>query len=263
MNLQLVFENTGDYIDLIDTNQELVNYYVDSVNKTNTNKFTIDNTKLLDNIKYLQECLADVDSFFVTKLKNTTFSKFLNIDLYNQNILNNLHMVWVKLLIEYKHIPTLLSKTDSKLLKKFNDINNTIHYLETINFKFKNFDTYRMWFCNNIFGNKIINFNRYNVSIKFNNLGRNTYNKWEIYDQNVLDSDTNDFSLLSGELLLKTTRPYTQEAPKEYNEWCKANSLPVIGDTVGLGNFKQSVEQVQSILHRNIKLESNSIIIKV
>jgi len=263
MNLKLVFENTNDSIDLIDTNRELVNHYVDSVNKTNTNKFTIDNTTLLDNVKYLQECLVDVDSFFVTKLKNTSFSKFLNIDLYNQSILNNLHMVWVKLLIEYKYIPTLLSRTDSKLLKKFNDINVTIHYLETISFKIKNFDTYEMWFCDNIFGNNIIDFNQYNVSIKFNNLGRSTYNKWQIYDQNVLDSDTNDFSLLSGELILTTTRPYTHEAPKEYTKWCKANGTAIIGDTIGLGNFKQSVDQVQSILYRNIKLESNSITIKV
>lgn len=263
MNLQLVFEHTGDCIDLTESNRELVDYYLESLNKTNKNKFILNNTDLVDRVKYLKKCITDIDNFFVTKLKNTALSKFLNIELYNQNNLNTLHREWVKLLIENKNIPTLLNKIDSKLLTQFNDINHLVHFLEHKKFRLKNFSTYEMWFCNNIFSNSVIDFNSYNISIEFNNLGRNTYNKWEIYDQNVLDNDTNDFSLLSGELILKTARPYTREAPNEYIEWCKRNSVPVIGNTIGLANFKQSVDQVQRILFRNIERESNTITIEV
>jgi hypothetical protein len=172
-------------------------------------------------------------------------------------------MVCVKFQIENPSMSTMLEKIDNNLLTKFRDINNILHEIESTKFLISNFNDYKMWSCENIFQSSIIDFNSYNLSINFNNLGRSTYNKWINHDDNAYDSDTNDFTTLSGELILKTSKAHTQTAPIEYIEWCQKHNVSAIGHIIGLGNLVQSTESAQEILSRNIQIESNGITIKV
>lgn len=252
MDFNLVFTKSGDTIKLVSHNADLVNYYIESLNSNNSNNFTISNDTLLNDIEYLKKCIIDIDNFFLTKFKFTTFSEFVGANLYNQTLLNKIHRVWVEFQIDKEKIISLLSKVDNKLLKKFKDINNTLHSIESAKFKITNFES-KIWSCKNIFSTKIIDFNNYNVKIVFNDLGRFTFDKWRFHDTNMVDIDTSDFKTLSGELELKTNRPYTSSAPETYVKFCADNNIDVIGRTVGLGNFVQSVEVVQEILYRNIK----------
>lgn len=250
--MDLIFNKSGDSIELVHHNMELVNYYIESLNSTDSNNFVIFNNTLINDIEYLKKCIIDIDKFFLRKFKFTTFSEFIDTELYNQTILNKIHRVWVEFQIDKEKIITLLSKVDAKLLKKFRDINNTLHSIESTKFKITNFDN-KMWSCKNIFGTDIIDFNNYNVNIEFNDLGRFTFDKWKFYDANLIDKDTSDFKTLSGELVLRTNRPYKSSAPETYVKFCADNNIKAIGHTVGLGNFVKSIEEVQEILYRNIK----------
>lgn len=253
MNHNLVFIKSGDSIQLVHHNMELVNYYIESLDSTNKNNFTISVTTLIDNIDYLKQCIIDIDKFLISKFKFNTFSKFVDIELYNQLVLNEIHKVWVNFQLEKASIITLLHKVDDELVKKFRDINNILHNIESVKFKLVNFDSHNIWSCKNIFGTDIIDFNNYNVKIEFNDLGRITYDKWRNHDTNINDSDTSDWETLGGELILRTNKPFETDAPKIYKTFCKNNNIPIIGHTVGLGNFVQSVEVVQEILYKNLK----------
>ena len=232
---------------------ELINYYIESLDSTNKNDFTISSTTLLDNIDYLRQCIIDIDKFLISKFKFDTFSKFINVKLYNQLVLNEIHRVWVKFQLEKARIITLLYKVDNALVQKFRDINHILHNIESVKFNINNFDGNNMWSCKNIFGTNIIDFNNYNVKIEFNDLGRSTYDKWKNHDTNINDLDTNDFQTLSGELILRTNKPFQTDAPKTYRTYCKNNNIPIIGHTVGLGNFVERTEVVQEILYKNLK----------
>lgn len=263
MNFNLVFTKSGDTIKLVSHNAKLVHYYIESLDSTNKNNFTIYDTTLIDNIDYLKQCIIDIDKFLISKFKFDTFSEFIGLPLYNQNTLNKLHMVWVKFQLHNERVIKLLYKADRTLLKRFRDINNILHDIEDTKFKVSNFNSFDMWSTENIFGTHIIDFNHYNVKLKFNNLGRSTYDKWKHYDKNIYDSDTNDYTLLSGELTLSTSQPYTQSAPLNYHKYCTSNNLSIIGNTIGLGNFVEDVNVVQDILYRNIKNGSDSITIQI
>tara|TARA_R110000851_G_scaffold56831_1_gene132769 strand:+ start:274 stop:1065 length:792 start_codon:yes stop_codon:yes gene_type:complete len=263
MQFGLVFDKTDDTIDFVSTNSDLVNYYVTSVNADDKNSFKIQNSELLSNIKYLQKCIIDTNDFFENKLKKNTFTEFVNANIYNQTILNRLHMVWVKFQIENPSISTMLEKIDNTLLTKFRDINHVLHKIESTMFVISNFNSYKLWSCENIFQSNIIDFNSYNLSINFNNLGRSTYNKWIYHDDNAYDSDTDDFTTLSGELILRTFKPHTRTAPLEYVEWCQTHNVLPVGYNIGLGNLVQPPQSAQEILHRNMQIESNGITIKV
>jgi hypothetical protein len=263
MDFKLVFTKSGDIIKLHTDNPDLLMYYIDSVNVSKRNNFTIYCKNFLDNLVYLKECILQIDEYFVNKFKFTHFTEFKDVPLHNQKVLNRLHMVWVKFQLQNPNITNLLYKIDQNLLVRFGDINNIVHDIESKKFKICNFDSYKMWSCENILGKNIINFNNYNVKIEFNNLGRSTYDKWKHNDNNIYDSDTNDYTLLSGELTLSTSKPYTQSAPLNYTKYCTSHNLSVIGNTIGLGNFVEDVNVVQDILYRNIKNGSDSITIQI
>lgn len=263
MQFSLAFDKTDDTINFVATNSDLLTYYVTSVNADDKNSFKIQNSKLFSNIKHLQKCIIDINDFFVNKLNKTTFTEFVNVNIYNQTILNRLHMVWVKFQIENPSISTMLEKIDNNLLTKFRDINHVLHDIENTKFIVSNFKSYKTWSCENIFQSSIIDFNSYNLCISFKNLGRMTYNKWINHDDNVYDSDTNDFTTLNGELILRTFRSHTRTAPLEYVEWCQTHNILPVGYNIGLGNLVQPPQSAQEILHRNMQIESNGITIKV
>ena len=76
MQFRLVFDKTDDTIDFVATNNDLLTYYVTSVNADDKNSFKIQNSELFSNIKYLQKCIIDTNDFFVNKLNFFCFFFF-------------------------------------------------------------------------------------------------------------------------------------------------------------------------------------------
>ena len=98
---------------------------------------------------------------------------------------------------------------------------------------------------------KILNFNRCNISLTSYNLGRQTFDKWWKYDDNVIDTDTNDHYTLSGRIRISLERPQTLAPPIEYVDWCKSNKIDVIGYRLGLGNFTANIDTQRDVFERN------------
>jgi len=253
MDFKLVFTKSGDSIQLVHHNADLVNYYIESLNSTNKNKFKLSNNDFINHINNLKSCIIDINNFFQSKFKISIFHEFVSMEVYNQHVLNKIHREWVKFQLEYQRMNNLLMKVDANLLKKFRDINDILHDIEGIAFKIVNFDRDNIWGVKNIFGTDILDYNKYNVRIEFHDLGRSTYDKWKFHDTNLDNFDTSDFEILSGELILTTTKPFTMGPPKAYKTWCKNNNMPIIGHTLGLGNFLDPIEVVTEILYKNLK----------
>ena len=250
--MKIVFDTTGDELDFKETSIELVEYYVHQLSELNHFKPSSNKNSIIK----LKDCLSTIDNFFVSKLKDNTFSDYE--DLHKQSVLNKLHHAWVTRQLGNHSLTKLLEQVH--LLEDFRNINSLIHDVENEwNVVYRNFNKH-VWQCNNIFGNKILDFSKYNISIVFNTLGRSSYNKWFYHDDNATDKDTDNFSLLGGEIRITLNRPYTLSPPVEYIRWCQDKQVEVVGDQLGLGNFTTDIDTQREIFQRN---ESNSIILKI
>lgn len=254
--MKLIFKKTGDSLGFESPNQALLEYFITQCNNTNADVFK-SNQALKQDFKKLFDCINAVDDFLSNKLSINVFTKYREVKL-NQIILNSLHEDWVKFQLKHRNISLLLERKNPDLLDKFRWINEGIHELESVLYDFRNYD-HHVWQCDNPYGINVLDFNQYNISMAFNNLGRASFNKWNVYDDNLEDTDTNDFTRLSGQILIRLSRPYTQVAPVEYTNWCNANGYPVVGKTLGIGNFTDTVDIVSEVFFRNMQNESSTI----
>ena len=68
-------------------------------------------------------------------------------------------------------------------------------------------------------------------------------------------------SILTLVMAINLNNPESHEAPKEYVDFCNANSIPVIGRYLNLANFKNYAADLTNIRHvylRNIAHENNT-----
>jgi len=254
--MKLVFEKTGDALGFESPNQDLLEYFLTQCKNSNRSVFK-STQSLKEDCLELFDCIHTVDNFLTSKLKINVFSKYREAQL-NQITLNHLHEDWVKFQLKYDKISLILESKQPELLHKFRWINEAIHNIETLSYDFRNYDNH-VWQCLNPYGTSVLDFNQYNITMEFNNLGRSSFNKWNVYDKNLKDKDTNDFSMLSGQIFVKLTRPYTQSAPYGYKTWCKDNDYPVIGKTLGIGNFTNTIDIVSEVFYRNMQNEGCTI----
>jgi hypothetical protein len=252
----LIFTKSGDRLGFNSPNQELLEYFIKQCEYSNASVF-LSNQSLKNQYVKLFDCICTIDDFFSNNLSNNIFAKYREVEL-NQITLNSLHEDWVKFQLEHQNINTLLERKDPELLSKFRWINEAIHSIEGFVYDFKNY-SYHVWQCDNPFGTDVLDFNNYNISMAFNNLGRASYDKWTVYDNNTQDTDTNNFTKLSGQVLIDLRRPHTQLAPVEYTSWCNDHGQPIVGHTLGIGNFTDTNNVVSEVFYRNMQNEDTSI----
>jgi len=253
--MKLVFKQTGDSLGFESPNQDLLEYFLKQCDNSNRSVFK-SSQSLEEDCLELFDCIHTVDDFLTSKLKIDVFSKYRKAQL-NQTTLNHLHEDWVKLHSKYDKICLILERKDPALLHKFRWINETIHKIENFSYDFRNYDNH-VWQCYNPYGTSVLDFNKYNIIMKFNNLGRPSFDKWNVYDNDNL-KDVDDFSLLSGQIIINLMRPYTQPLPAGYTKWCKDNGRPVIGKNLGIGNFTDQIDIVTEVFYRNMQNEGCTI----
>ena len=264
--MRLVFNNTGDTIEL-EPNKRVFEYYTKQLDDSSRNHFNVvGNSALPTALTQLSESLIIVNDFLKNYFKLDIFDSFVSQNLIDQKVLNELHKVWVKFQFNYNcGISKLFNDIDSELLQHFLYINSQLHIVESgFKWKFRNYlieheDEHAEQICENIFGIAVTDFNLWNISIVFNDQGRQTYNKWKWNDCIFTDIDTSDFTWLTGEIAVNLSKPYKNVAPLEYVEWCLANDIPVVGINVGLGNIKnwdKNLLEVRKIFLRNIENEN-------
>ena len=254
--MKLVFKKTGDSLGFESPNQKLLEYFITQCTNTTADVFK-SNRSLKQDCTKLFDCIGAVDDFLSNKLSIDVFTKYREVKL-NQIVLNSLHEDWVKFQLKHSNISLLLERKHPELLDKFRWINEGIHELESVSYDFRNYN-HHVWQCDNPYGTDVLDFNQYNISMAFNNLGRASFNKWNVYDDNIKDTDTNDFTQLSGQIFIRLSRPYTQSAPVEYVNWCVENGYPTVGKTLGIGNFTNTVDIVSEVFYRNMQNEGAEI----
>lgn len=257
--MKLIFENSGDYLDI--EQKSVYEYFVQCLDEQKCNSFYCSSDTYNQVHRFSDELTNNirvVNNFLANKLKINTFANFVDCDLYNQNNLNTLHEVWVKIQVEHTSMCNLLDKVN--LLDDFRAINNNIHLLESCwKFVYQNYDKHT-WVVENTFGPDILDFSKNQISVVFHNLGRSSYDKWAHHDNNVHDIDTNDFQYFSGQLRIQLDRPQTLSAPKEYLDWCKQHKCKPIGSKLNLGNFRHDINKLRAVFSKN---ESNKFFLTV
>ena len=262
-SMKLVFNKSGDEIELNSLNNKLSEYYVTQLENHNCNVFSAPEPperilQMQHKASLLIEKINIVNDFLVKKLNIASLS--LDGDVFDQNYLNTMHSRWVKLYHEFPKISILLRQVN--LLQQYRDINSLIHAIESsFQFLYKNY-TEDPWGTENIFGHNILKFGSSNIVIGFDNLGRSSYNKWVNFDDNFTDSCTNDYTLLSGNVHINLDRPYIQEPPLEYASTLKSKKLPIIGSKIllaNMSNLQTNLKEYRHIFIRNICEQSSTI----
>lgn len=254
---KIVFSKTGDSLNIVSDNHEMLEYWLFETKKANKEKFLLEEhnlpTVLIQN--QLTEAVSEIN-LVLTKFKIEPF--ILSSTWLDQSSLNYLHRQWVLLQQKHTNILNLLNKF-SGATKKFHDINKLIHQIEeSTNVAYIN-DIDNVWQVENIFGPGIQKFGLWQIQLSYQNLGRSTYSKWYNYDDNVEDQDTNDATHLGGRIEFNLTRPYTALPPNEYIKYCKDRNLEPYGLKIPIGNLDLDITNLRILFSKNVHIENNTI----
>lgn len=254
----LVWTVTGDTIPL-DPVHEVYDYFVEQLNVGNLNRYLMPDLGVATLGDELQTKVTAVRNFLQTKLRSSAFD--FELDPTNQVHLNALHRQWVKVHQQFPNIGKLL---DTQIPGVLDRINKVIHAIEDATAIFEIASPDPNMVFDNPFGKQALKFGTYNVSVSFNNLGRNSYNKWLHFDH-THDSDTNNFHELYTTLTIRTVPPMVQTAPVEYQQWCNHYNIPCTGNQLVLANFDNVVENLlkyKQVFYQNSLIENNFIILE-
>lgn len=256
---KIVFSKTGDYINIVVENKELLEYWLSELKRTNKDIFKLQSSTFSDNTE-LSKNVITVNSI-LSKFKIEPFPDSTN-NWLDQSELNRLHEQWVKMQHLYPNIVNLLRKIP-KGLENFNRINTLIHKIEKkVEIEYIN-DTELVWQTKNIFGPGIAKLGMWNIQISHQNLGRTTFSKWQNYDDNVVDQDTNNYTHLGGLIQINLARPYTVNFPIEYLKWCEKFKITPYGQLLPIGNFDLDITTSRILFHKNVGIENNTISFEV
>jgi hypothetical protein len=259
--MKIIWNSTGDFLNLDPINQELAEYWIKALNHDNKNNFHLISTKFNPNwLHDLHQHLTIIHQHLKNKLKNNSFEYFITADLLDQQILNRLHRTWIDILEKYPMVPSLLKKIDPESEFHWNQINKKLHYIEKdIACSYEPITNF--WEVDNIFGPQILNFNRAQISINFSQKGRSTFNKWLNRDFNINDTDTNNYFQIGAKISINLDREIIQDAPTNYVKFCQENNFSVVGNNLNLANFtnrESDLTELRHVLTRNILHENNT-----
>jgi hypothetical protein len=242
--MKLVWSNTGDEIEVVPSYQKLCDLYLDVVHDKNT-FFCAEQTIDVDHIQSYNNNLSSV----LEQLAVLGIAHQMELgEPFDQQHLNRQHRAWVALQQKYPRIAEVLGNS----VEQWHALNKSIHACEEMwQQTWKN--KHSNWLAPNPYKN-LLSFSINNVRIHYADLGRNTFNKFINYD-NELGSDTSDFDQLSGEIIIDLNRPIDYTPPTSYIRWCLDHGLKdVPGRCLNLGNIKDleaRQEDYRRILFRN------------
>jgi hypothetical protein len=256
--MKLIWEKTGDSIEIIPANISLAELYINSCQNQNQNLFQIKNKFSIENkLIELTEKLSVIIPL-LTRIKINDFN-FFNVA-FDQCNLNLLHQRWVELHIKYPNIKILLGKMNLDAPAAFDRINKLIHEIEQA-FRVNLYSEPFLPIPNTL-GTDILNFDKANIQIEFNNLGRTTHNKWLNFDNSVNLNDRNDYLEFYGEIKLNLDRTFSTMPELDYLIWCQQRNIKATGAYLNLGNFanlEQNLTQYRSLFVKNFNDIDNKV----
>lgn len=283
MHFYIVFENSNDCIQFESTHHDLVLEYIDFVNNSCANRFSLlDKKNISQAIEKLHKSINEINKTVITDLAGKFSVPKNKEDFLDQYYLNKTHAQWVNHVFEIYKVTELKSSNHSEKLEhlfeqlsddieevtlptivhKFNlehlhsSINENIHAIESkfSLLKFKaDFDNWieRKNIFKNYASNSIANFR-----ISFNHYGRTQRNKFVYHDVNLEHPDENNYNQLLGFVELSLNPVETIGYSPEYIAWCKKNNTIPMGEYLNLGNIvnlEKNLLHYRKILHRNLE----------
>jgi hypothetical protein len=244
--MKLVWHPTGDEIELVPVNRDLLEYYVQQINTLGKNSFILgDSTINHDWPTQLRHLLSLVSPVLV-KAGQSQFEKFVDADFNEQHNLNELHREYVLLgrqfnVRQYLH----MMKLEPSIMEQ---INTLIHNIEEMYHQEWNNDAW----LPNPFSSSLINFETHNVYLEYQDFGRH---QWECFLFGVDNwDDLSNFANLGSNLNILLHKPMGWQPPPEYLDWCQQRNLPPIGNRLNLADIKdldQNLGRIRKLFARN------------
>jgi hypothetical protein len=142
-------------------------------------------------------------------------------------------------------------------LYPYEEVNLGIHHLETIFNKYNlEFSSDSKWnVFDNPFKDKIIsNNNVTNFSFGYTYVGRQYYNKFEFFDDNLKYPDHYNYEQLEFSFQLNLQKPQTIPYSKEAIAWANTHGVPLITDQLPIANImniSENLFEYRKVLFRN------------
>ncbi len=290
MRFQLVFENTGDFIPFeVVSNHELFEFFVDQANQKHQNSFS--NNKVLFNeldkkITHLHWAISKTNEVLYYVI-GYSFDQHTDLEQYlDQNFLNKTHSDWVFSQYSDIDIDALRYNTNSNQAKlgnqlhelypdairviktapamrqlgyiyPYEEVNLGVHGIETAFSKHQlEFSSDDKWnvFDNPFTDSMVSNNNVTNFSFGYTYVGRQYYNKFEFFDDNLTYSDHYNFEQLEFSFQLNLQKPQTIPYSKEATAWADTHGVPLITDQLPIANtvgISENLFEYRKILFRN------------
>lgn len=302
MKFQLVFENTGDFIPFeVVHNEQLMQYFVEKSNIESQNFFSNDRklaSEIEPKITHLHWAISKSNEVMYS-LTNTLFEQKNNLDDYlDQNFLNKLHCDWV---FSQKHTVNIddfrysansnTARLGNILHEKYPDeirqirlaevlamlgyiypyeeVNLGVHGLEN-SFDINNleFSAEKKW---EVFPNPFIdtiesNNDIVNFSFGYTYVGRQYYDKFINFDDNLVYKDHYNYESLEFSFHLNLSKPQTIPYSKEFLDWSDKQNVKLITTQIPIGNIPDlatNLFEYRKILYRNSRDNNRASIILI
>jgi len=303
MNFDLVFDNSGDSIPFtVVENHELFEFFVNKINADLKNSFS--NNQVLG--REIDKKINDLNwSIFKTNevlrdLISDVFEHKDNLtDYLDQDFLNKTHADWVFSQKNTVNIDEMRHSSNNNTAKigsmlhemypdeirtvklaeamakigyifPYEEVNMSVHRLEH---SFKNselmiFDSASKWqvfdnpFCDTVVSNN----NIVNFSFGYTYVGRQLYNKYDFFDDELKYQDHYNYETLETSFNLNLSKPQTIAFSPEFLSWCQRHGRRPMTTQIPIANIIDLTENLfdyRKILYNNSR-DNNpaSIIIK-
>lgn len=290
MKFSLVFDNSGDALPFeVVHNHELFEFFIDQANKQLQNSFSNNRAlykKLDRSITRLHWSISKTNEVLHSLVKKS-FDQHTDLENYlDQNFLNKTHSDWVLSQYDQVSIDALRfsSNTDEARLGNmlhdmypdeiryvntapimdkigyifpFEEVNLAVHEVESsfdkTNLEFSADGKWNVFdnpFVNNMVStNDVVNF-----SFGYTYVGRQYYNKFEFFDNELEYPDHYNYEKLEFSFHLNLHKPQTIPFSKEATEWATAHNVPLISTQLPIANIpdlSKNLFEYRKILFRN------------
>jgi hypothetical protein len=290
MKFSLIFDKSGDCLPFeVVANHELFEFFVDQATQKQQNSFS-NNQKLFSEldkkITHLHWAISKTNEILYN-LIGRSFDQHTDLEKYlDQNFLNKIHSDWVfsqynEVDIDALRYSTTLNKAklgnqlhelypdEIRVVKTapameklgyiypYEEVNLGVHCLE-IAFNKQNleFSADNKWdvFDNPFIDSIISNNNVTNFSFGYTYVGRQYYNKFEFFDDNLTYSDHYNYEQLQFSFQLNLQKPQTIPYSKEAIAWANTHGVPLTTDQLPIANIvdiSKNLFEYRKVLFRN------------
>jgi hypothetical protein len=259
--IKLSWYKTGDEFQLQCPDFEFAGWFVDQCHRYGNN-FGISNLIhdkssifIDDYISALKKCIESTN-LFLKKIKWPLIE--IPSEFENQAVLNSLHKQWVMIHRRQPDLDKLMYKIDPGLFDDFHNINRLIHTIE-------NSFTYHLresslWRTDNPFSISQ-DFNRYHLSISYNDFGKSSFEKWQTDDNDPNDEELSNWRTIGSSVCFDLFSGHHGNVPqKSYIDYCQLHKIDMVTEFWPLGNIhqpEQNLSKVRHLCNRNFQITHN------